>query len=82
MLYDAALSVDSGGLIRKTHECCKATAYGHSEVNDVQEVPTVPPKDIVKMSIDAYRKTASDLIKQGYPRELAEQAARKMILEG
>ena len=44
--------------------------------------PTIPPKDLMKQTIELYSKTVSDLVAQGYPRPMAEQAAKKYILGG
>lgn len=81
MLYDESLSTKNG-LIYKVRECCKATAGFESVIDEPPPAPTVPPKDLMKQTIELYSKTMNDLIAQGYPRPMAEQAAKKYILGG
>uniref|UniRef100_UPI001CF507FC hypothetical protein n=1 Tax=Hymenobacter terricola TaxID=2819236 RepID=UPI001CF507FC len=42
--------------------------------------PAVSPEDLIKQTIELYSKTTNDLIAQGYPRAMAELAAKKFIL--
>lgn len=81
MLYDRPLTVDNG-LISKTRDCCRASAGFPSEVDSTPQVPTIQPKELMKQTIDVYTKTVDELLKQGYPRQMAEQAAKKHILGG
>ncbi len=81
MLYDKPLNA-KGELIYKVRECCKATAGYASVIDEPPPAPTVPPKDIMKQTIELYSKTMNDLIAQGYPRPMAELAAKKYILGG
>ncbi len=83
-LYNESLPYD-GVQIRKTDECCRATAgYRSTVVADpapaTAATPTIPPKDLIKQTIELYSKTTSDLIAHGYPRAMAETAAKKFIL--
>lgn len=80
MLYNKSLIV-TGQLISKTRECCKATA-GFASVIDEPTAPEVQPKEIIKQTIELYSKTLNDLIAQGYPRQIAEQVAKKHLLGG
>lgn len=81
MLYDKPLAVKND-LIYKVRECCKATAGFESVIDEPPPAPTIPPKDLMKQTIELYSKTMNDLITQGYPRPMAEQAAKKYILGG
>lgn len=81
MLYDKPLAIKDG-LIYKVRECCKATAGFESVIDEAPPAPTIPPKDIMKQTIELYSKTMNDLIAQGYPRPMAELAAKKYILGG
>ena len=79
-LYDQPLMSD-GVQIRKTPQCCKATA-GYESVIEPAEAPTVQPRDLMKATIELYNKTVNDLVNQGYPRQMAEKAAEKHVLGG
>lgn len=81
LLYDEQLNT-KGELIHKVKACCKATAGFESVIDEAPPAPTIPPKDLMKQTIELYSKTMNDLIAQGYPRPMAEQAAKKYILEG
>ena len=81
MLYDAALTADNK-LINKTDDCCNATAGFASNIDDAPQVPTVPPLELMKQTIDLYSKTVNDLLNQGYPRPIAENVASKHLLGG
>lgn len=81
MLYDKELTT-KGELIHKVRDCCKATAGFESVIDEAPPAPTVPPKDLMKQTIELYSKTMNDLIAQGYPRPMAELAAKKYILGG
>lgn len=79
LLYDKTLTTE-GKLINKVRACCKATAGFPSEISPEPQTPIIPPKEIMKQTIEIYSKTLNDLINQGYPRQMAEQAAKKYIL--
>lgn len=78
-LYNKPL-YGNGTEIQKLPQCCKATA-GFASVIEPEEAPTIQPKDLMKAAIELYSKTVNDLISQGYPRQIAEQVAKKHILE-
>lgn len=80
-LYNAPLMSD-GTQIRKLTPCCRATAGFESVIEEPPQVPTIPPKDLMKQTIELYSKTVNDLLGQGYPRQMAELAAKKYILGG
>lgn len=77
-LYDETLSV-RGEFVNKTQRCCKATVGVTSTVAP-DPGPTIDPKDIMKQTIELYTKTVNDLINQGYPKPMADMAAKKYIL--
>lgn len=79
-LYNQPLMFD-GVQIKKHTACCRATA-GYESVIEPAEAPTIPPKDLMKQTIDLYNKTVNDLLSQGYPRQMAEMAAKKYVLGG
>lgn len=80
LLYDKSLSANNGQ-VKKLDQCCRATA-GFESVIEPPEVPTIQPKDLMKHTIELYSKTVNDLISQGYPRSMAELAAKQHILGG
>lgn len=80
-MYNQTLSVNDG-YISKLTACCEATAGYKSEIDDAPQVPTIPPKDIMKQTIDMYVKTVNSLMDQGYPKAMADAAARQYILGG
>ena len=81
LLYDESLTTKDD-LIYKVRACCKATAGFESVIDEPPPAPTIQPKDLMKQTIDLYSKTMNDLIAQGYPRPMAELAAKKYILGG
>lgn len=78
LLYDESLSVNDG-FITKVRACCKATA-GYESVIEPQPGPTVQPKDLMKQTIDLYNKTVNDLMRQGYPKQIADTVAKQYVL--
>ena len=80
MLYDKSLFADNS-LVRKTHECKLACVGVPTEVVEPEAEPAVPPKELMKMAIDAYTKNMKDLLNQGYPRAIAENVARQLTLK-
>ena len=81
LLHDEPLSVKDA-LISKVHECCKATAGFNTTIDTVPPPgPTVEPREIIRQTIDLYNRTLDDLMRQGYPRQLAQNAARQYILD-
>lgn len=83
VLYNEEL-VTKGSQISKTRACCKATAGYESVITPKAEelAPTVPPKELMKQTIELYDKTTKDLMAQGYPQVMAAAAAKKHILGG
>lgn len=77
-LYNESLA-SREGLVAKTHSCCKATA-GFASTVEPPALPTIDPTDLIKQTIDMYSKTVNGLINQGYPRAMAETAARQHLL--
>ena len=82
-LYNEALSVQ-GDRISKVRACCKATAGFESVIEPKAEatIPTIPPKDLMKQTIELYEKTVKDLMNQGYPQSIAAATAKKHVLGG
>ena len=80
-LYDQSLLADHGR-VSKALQCCETTAGFPSviEREEIADVPTISPKDLMKHAIEAYTKTVEALINQGYPRAIAEQVAKKHVL--
>ena len=78
-LYDEELLVDSM-FTHKTKKCIRATA-GFTETVDEPTTPIVDPKLIIKETINSYKRTVADLMRQGYPRNMAETLAARYILE-
>lgn len=82
LLYDESLCVKDE-LIYKGRSCCKATAGFESVIDATAapEAPAISPKMLMKQTIELYTKTTNDLINQGYPRSMAELAAKKYLLD-
>lgn len=81
LLYNELLDTN-GRLIKKLPECCKATAGFASVIDTPPPAPTIQPKELMKQTIDLYNKTVNELMAQGYPKAIAETAAKKHILGG
>jgi len=82
LLYNRPLSA-SNGSVSKVRECCKATAGFEIEIVSPEPIATAPsisPKEIIKHTLDEYNKVINELVKQHYPRSLAEAVARKKLL--
>lgn len=83
LLYDQTL-VDDDGLVSKAQRCKEATA-GYRAVIEADKLPsagpTVEPRQLIKQTIELYSKNVNSLINQGYPRAIAEQVAKKYMLE-
>lgn len=80
VLYDQPLKTD-GEFIDKLRECCRATAGFASSVEEAPQAPTVDPRTLIKQTLALYAKYVNDLISQGYPRQLAEAAAKEYLLK-
>lgn len=83
MLHDKMLLSDKD-FVYKTAACIDATAGDAITVDEPtpEQGPTITPKQIVNGTITLYTKTVNDLLKQGYPRPLAESAAKRYIVDG
>lgn len=77
-LYDEELTT-KGDSIYKVRACCKATA-GFAVDVDPAPLPAPSPKELMKASIELYTSHVNELLKQGYPRPLAEKVAKKHVL--
>ena len=80
VLHNMPLNVTEGILINKCPACCKATAGFKSVVED-SEV-RVNPKDIMKLTMQEYRRIYRQLMDQGYPANMADKLAQQTILGG
>ena len=78
-LYNQPL-MSNGNRINKVRECCRATAGFESVIEEPPQAPTINPKDLIEQTIKLYSKTVNDLLSQGYPRQMAEAAAKKYIM--
>ena len=79
-LYNCPLSSEDGE-VSKTRECCKATAGFPSNIDALPPAPTIDPKELMSKTIQLYNKTVQDFISQGYPRSLAEDLAKRAIMD-
>lgn len=77
-LHDKWLST-SPNFIHKTAECITATAGFAVSVDEEVKIP-VDPKTIIRETLNGYNKLIADLMKQGYPRNLAETIAKKYMI--
>lgn len=78
-LYDKWLASDRT-FTHKVDDCIQATA-GFAITADEQSI-SVDPKLIVRETLKSYNKTLNDLLKQGYPRPVAESLASKYLTGG
>lgn len=80
-LHNCGLTHDRG-LVNKAPMCMEATMWGLAEIleEDLADEIKVDPKLLVKETIKNYRKTVNDLLKQGYPPNLAETVAEQYML--
>lgn len=76
-LHDTQLTSDKD-FIYKAPLCIDATAGFAISVDETPAVK-VDPKFIIRESIKTYNKTLNDLLRQGYPKPLAEQLATKYV---
>ena len=78
-LHDKWLTADKD-FVHKTPACIEATAGCAVTVDEpTPSGPKVDPKLIIAETIKSYNKTLNDLLKQGYPRSMAETIATKYI---
>lgn len=78
VLFDAALAADEN-YIYKAPPCIEASAGYVVEVEEPTKQPAVQPKVLIRETIKEYNKLMNDLLKQGYPRSLAESIAAKQM---
>lgn len=69
-----------GEVVYKTRRCLRQTC-GFQEA-PIEARPDPSPKELTEYAVSTYIKTYKDLIKQGYPAGLAEQAAKKYVIGG
>lgn len=81
VLYNMPLDTCEGHLVKKDIECYRATAGYASVVEDTPEV-NIDPRDIMRLTIQEYRKVYNALIAQGYPANMADKLAQQSILGG
>ena len=83
LLYDTSLA-QKGENIYKCKKCIEATAKRGADIAPDEQTaatPTISPKDLIKQTIKLYEQYVNELLKQGYPRAMAENAAKKMLLD-
>lgn len=81
VLYDKTLAAEEY-FIHKVPECIEATAGYVVEVDEPVSTPQVSPQTLIRETIKEYNKMLNDLLKQGYPRALAESIATKHMTGG
>ena len=72
-------------LINKAPTCKRATAGDRATIiaeYEPQQQAAVQPKELIKHTIETYNKTLNELLKQGYPRALAEKLATQHTIGG
>lgn len=79
VLFDKNLSADAH-FIYKVPTCIDATA-GFAAAAEDQIAPQIDPKLLMREAVKNYKKTVDELIKMGYPRNIAETVALKDMLE-
>lgn len=83
-LHNEPLTVTEDLLVNKAHQCVRASAGFGGPVEEVDSLgmPPIDPALIMKVAINGYIKTYNGLINQGYPAGLAEEVAKKYMMEG
>lgn len=80
-LHDAPLAADSN-FVHKTRACVDATAgFAITADEPVPHGPTIHPKKLLLDAFSKYNKTVEDLVRQGYPRSIAEKTAQMFIVD-
>ena len=83
LLWDEMLAV-KGESIYKAKQCILATARRSADIVSPSErpqaAPAIPPKEVMKQAIDLYEQCVNDYLQQGYPRPMAEKAAKNFLL--
>lgn len=78
-LYDKPLKYD-GTFVEKTPQCIKNTCNFGIEITE-ESVPTIKPREIMKQTLKLYDKYIKELMNQGFPRQMAEDAAKRLVME-
>lgn len=78
LLFDKTLAADEN-FVYKTPACINMTA-GDAVTIDEPTREAIDPKLIIRETLNSYKKSVSDLKKQGYPQALAETIATKLAL--
>ena len=78
LLHDETLDVESG-LVCKATACNKKSAAEIDIAPHSAPTPIVPPQELIKQTLNIYTQTVRDLVKQGYPQQIAENVARKNL---
>ena len=79
VLYNMPLEVSEGILVKKDMLCIRTTA-GFSSV--VDEPVHVDPKELMKLTVQEYRKNYKSLIAQGIPDAMADKLAMQATIGG
>lgn len=78
-LHDTQLMADKN-FVHKTPDCIRSTAGFAISIDEPVPEFNVDPKLIVASAIKSYNKTLAELLKQGYPRNLAETLAMQYTI--
>lgn len=73
VLHNEQLAL-TGVMISKCPACLKKQGV-------VEDVPTVPPKDLMTYAVKEYRKLYQDLLRQGFPEPIADKMAQEGVLK-
>ena len=86
VLHDKTLNVHADGTVDKCKACLGVTKGLFKPkchvVDTVETKPEINPKDIVKSAADKMQKTIKELMKQGYPCDLAVKMAHDLVAKG
>lgn len=77
-LHDEWLSAGPH-FVNKTTKCIDATAGCAIGIDEHAAMP-IDPKTVIRETINGYSSLVTDLMKQGYPRNLAEMLAKKHMI--
>lgn len=77
LLAEKRLMYD-GKFVHKADVCIDLAAGFPTTIS---EPVAIDPKLMIRETLKIYNKTVADLLKQGYPRALAEKVATEMILQ-
>lgn len=76
VLHNEPLLTEEGFQVHKCNNCKKQANL----VEDTLQQPSVPPQELMKYALDTYSAHFKQLIKEGYPVEIAEKYARQKVL--